>query len=288
VSNQSDDISFGSLARSRWNVLDLITIFTQRTRPAVLISDIDVTTIENLRARLAARGNKITTTAFLLKAISIAQIKFPLSRSFRLPSGKLITAEKPVAGFTVERPVGDQPTVFFANIHDAQTKPLKEIAAELQQYGSGDLLEVPQLAKEVKLTRLPWIARQVGIWIGMRIPVIRQLVNPATFGMTSLGKFGMQTLIAPNITTSIFGVGSIEPRPKVGDDDKIEVRKLMTMTFAVDTAVMPVSDAASLLSDIKDLIESGLKGQLSPEEEIEDEVVPLHPKQNIDLQKRSA
>ena len=287
MSNQSDDFSISTLARSRWNVLDLITIFTRSTRPAVLISDIEVTAIENLCARLAARGNKVTITAILLKAISIAQIEFPSSRSFRLPSGKLITQPKPIAGFTVERPVDEQPTVFFANIEDAQSKPLREIAEELQSYGSDPILEVPQLAKEVRLTRLPWLFRQAGIWIGMRIPAIRQLVNPATFGLTSLGKLGMQTIIAPNITTSIFGVGSIEPRLKVCAGDKIEIRKLMTLTLAVDTMIMSVSDAASLLDEVKALLESGLKNHLNPEEQIDD-VVPLYPKQNADLQKRSA
>src|ERR1700678_2410788 len=101
VDEEAEHWTLGELSRNRWNVLDLITIIASRTQPGYLFADIDVTAAESLRARLATEGVKITITAILLKAISIAQIAHPDSRTFRLASGIRITEKEPVAGFTV-------------------------------------------------------------------------------------------------------------------------------------------------------------------------------------------
>src|ERR1700733_12225916 len=268
--DQTDDAehwTLGELSRNRWNVLDLITIIARRTRPAYLFADIDVTAAEVLRSRLAAHGVKITITAILLKAISIAQLAHPDSRSFHLASGIRVTEKEPVAGFTVERTVEGEPVVFFAVIRAAHEKSLDAIGVELENYGKNRISKVPQLAKEIALTRFPWLLRQIGIWIGTRIAAIRRIVNPATFGLTSLGKLGVESLLAPTVSTCIFGVGSVEPRA-VAMNGKVEVRKMMTLTLSVDTKVMNICDAGGMLNEIKELIESGLADHLDPSERL--------------------
>jgi hypothetical protein len=265
--DEGEHWTLGELQRSRWNVLDLITIIARRTQPAYLFTDIDVTGAESLRSRLAAHGVKITITAILLKAISIAQLAHPASRSFQLASGIRVTEKEPIAGFTVERTVEGQPVVFFAVIRAAHEKSLEAIGEELENYGKSRISEVPQLAKEVALTRFPWFLRQVGIWIGTRIATIRRIVNPATFGLTSLGKLGVKSLLAPNVSTCIFGVGTVEKRA-VAINNQVEVRKMMTLTLAVDTKVMNMGDAADMLSEIKVLIENGLADNLDPSERL--------------------
>lgn len=245
--------------------MDLITIIAGQTRPAHILSEINMEKVEELRKIMAEGGSKVTVTAILLKVISLAQLTHIHSRGYRLPTGFYVPRKEPVAGFTVERNVGTQAAVFFGTIHDAHIKPLAQIGKELAAYGSADLMAVPQLAKEHVLSKFPWILRQLYVAIGIHVPFLRDIINPATFGLTSLGKFGLETLLAPNVSTCIFGVGTVEPRVVVVDG-KVVSQKMMTVCFSFDTKVLDMSQAAHLFSTIRDLLENGMHEHLTTEE----------------------
>src|SRR5271167_2816837 len=78
-SKEQPDFCTLGLARSRWNVLDLIKMVGRESIPAYLFYDIDMTWAENLRKKFAALGYKTTVTAILLKAIAIAQRAHPIT-----------------------------------------------------------------------------------------------------------------------------------------------------------------------------------------------------------------
>ncbi|CAN5585823.1 hypothetical protein BH11CYA1_BH11CYA1_24770 [soil metagenome] len=255
-----------SFHRARWNVMDMITLISTKTIPTHILTDFDMEEAEILRSKLSTEESKVTVTAIILKAIAIAQLSNPQTRALRLPLGHIIQRKEPVAGFTVERMIGTQPAVFFGIINDAHTKPLAQIAKELQNHGTGEIMSVPQLAKEHVLSMFPWILRRFYIAIALHIPFLRQIVNSATFGLTSLGKFNLNTLLAPNISTCIFGVGTVEPRVKVIENE-IKARRMMSVVFSADTKVVDMSQAAKFLATIQKLIESGLSGHLTDEEQ---------------------
>ncbi len=245
--------------------MDMITLISTKTIPTHILTDFDMEEAEVLRTKLSTGGNKVTITAIILKAIAIAQLSHPQTRAFRLPLGTIIQRKEPIAGFTVERMIGQQPAVFFGTIKDAHKMPLTQIAQELQRYGTAEIMSVPQLAKEHVLSKVPWILRRIYIAIALHIPFLRQIVNPATFGLTSLGKFGLNTLLAPNVSTCIFGVGTVEPRVKVIENE-IKARRMMSVVFSSDTLVVDMGQAAQFLAAIQRLIESGLAGHLTDEE----------------------
>ncbi len=253
---------FSRIPRVRWNVLDLITVVAKPAAPAYLFCDINVEAAQALLATFAEAGHKITVTAILLKAIATAQESYPESMSFKMPEGECVQRRTPVAGFTVERIVDDQPAVFFGVIEDPISKPLQDIAEELRAYGKDDIEAVPQLRKEKMLRKIPWLLRQVGLWIGLRVPSLRQKTNAATFGLTSLGKFGIESVLAPCVSTCIFGAGAIESRP-VAVDDRVESRELMTLTLSVDTRVMNMYRAGNFIADVKKLVESALEQSIT-------------------------
>jgi pyruvate/2-oxoglutarate dehydrogenase complex dihydrolipoamide acyltransferase (E2) component len=261
--------SVGSHNRARWNVLDMLEWVSRKSYSAHLLCDVDVATAEALTKRLSEEGEKITITAVLLKAISIAQLKYPDSRSVRLPWGLKYTRSVPVAGFTVERLVDGEPAVFFASIANAHNKTLEEIAREISAYGHNDPDSVTQLAKERLISRVPWILRQIYISIGVNIPILREIINPATFGLTSLGKFGMRAPIAPNVTTCVFGIGTIEQKPVV-IRGKIKLRDVMSISLSADLNALDMYQAGRLLHKVKVLVESGLKDHLHDSEKIDE------------------
>ncbi|MBS1990850.1 MAG: 2-oxo acid dehydrogenase subunit E2 [Cyanobacteria bacterium SZAS LIN-3] len=254
-----------TIERARWNVLDLLCWISRKAVTAQLLCDIETERVENLAQILSSEKEKITVTAILLKAIAIAQLKYPDSRSYRLPWGHKVVRKVPVAGFTVERMVDGKPAVFFAAIRDAHSKSLEQIAHEISAYGNNEITSVTQLTKEHLISMVPWILRQFYIAIGLNVTMLREIVNPATFGLTSLGKFGLKAPLAPNVTTTIFGIGTMEPTPVVREG-KVVVRNMMQIALAVDLRNFGLYEAAYLLKDVKAILESGLAGYLTDEE----------------------
>lgn len=254
---ENNSFSLGKLPRCRWNVIDLVTMVAGPTTPGYIFCDIDTTAAEKLRTDLAAKDIKVTITAILLKAIALAQVAHPESRTIKLPWGTKVTLSEPIAGFTVERYIGKQPAVFFAVLPAVHKKSLGEIASELGHYGNSEICDVPQLKKETFLSNFPWLLRRIALWLCLAIPPLRSQLNAATFGMTSLGKMGLQSLLSPCVSTCIFGVGTVEPRAVVINNEVV-VRKMMTVTVSVDTSIINLHIAERFLTDVKNLMECGL------------------------------
>ena len=247
-----------SVPRGRWNVLDSITFITKGSVPTYIFCDIDVTWAENFRARLIEKGYRVTITAILLKAIGIAQRTHPLSRTNVLPWGRRVVLNDIVAGFTVERFIDSDPFVFFGSIESPDTKPIEEIASELQAYAEKDIAELPQLVLEHRFTRMPWFFRRIILWLALRYPSIRLRYLGATFGLSSLGSLGVHAVTGPCVATSTFGVGAIEQRPVVRNG-AVEICPMMTLTLSFDHRVMDGAPAARFLEDVRALLEGGLE-----------------------------
>jgi len=240
----------------------MINIVGHGSVPTYLFADVDMTWAETLRLQLREMGVKTTVTAIVLKAIAIAQRFHPQSRTALYPWGKQVTFNDIVAGFTVERFVGSQPAVFFGAIDQADTKSIEEITAELKAYGEDDFEKVMHLDVQNRFNNMPWLFRRLILWVGLRYPSIRLRYMGATFGISSLGKFGIKSLIPPCVSTSTFGIGSVEPRPVV-KDGKIEVRPMMTISLNFDHRVIDGAPAARFLQDIIQLMEGGLEQYLA-------------------------
>lgn len=263
-SNQGKSFQLSKLARIRWNVLDLIGIVGANSIPTYLFLEIDMTWSEELRAQLTKYGAKTTITAFLLKAIAIAQHAHPDSRSVLLPFGRVATLNDVVAGFTVERFINSQPTIFFGAIHSPDTKSIAQISQELREHAEADFDQVDQLDLQYRFTWMPWFLRRIVLWFGLRDAKLRLNCMGATFGLSSLGKFGLSAMIPPCVTTSTFGIGTVEPRAVVRDGE-IQIRKMMTLTLNFDHRLIDGAPAARFLNDIRALMEGGLEKYLQEE-----------------------
>ena len=244
--------------RRRWNILDLIQIIERGSVPTYLFAEINMDFAQKLCANhLSSGGVKITPTVLLLKAIGIAQRECPGSRSALLPWGQTLVFERIVAGFTVEKVVDGQPAVYLGVVEDPDTKSLEEIALELRAYGQEEIADVPQLALEERFNFMPWLLRRIVIFISLVIPELRLHYMPASFGLTSIGKYGIHALIPPSVSASTFGVGTIEQKPVVVDNE-IKICPMMTLTLNFDHRLIDGAPAARFLSEIKDLMEGKL------------------------------
>ncbi len=243
----------------------MISFIRGNSVPTYLWADIDMTWAEEFRQKLKAAGVKTTVTAILLKAIGIAQRTHPDSRTAIYPWGKMVTLNEIVAGFTVERNVGTQPAVFFGAIDAPDTKSVEEIAHELQQYGTADFKEVGPLEVQDRFNNMPWLFRRFILWVGMTFPSFRLKHQGATFGLSSLGKFGITSVVPPCATTSTFGIGTVEDRAVVRNG-KIEIRPMMTISLNFDHRAIDGAPAARFLQDIIKLMEGGLENYVQGNE----------------------
>ncbi len=250
-------LTYSQLDRSRWNVVDLITILGKQAAPTTLFCDIDMTFVEALRKQFHAEDIQITETAILLKAIAIAQRDHPFSRSILLPFGRIATLENIAGGFTVERLVEGKPAVFFGTIDSPDTKSLEQIAFELKQFTSGKIDEHPQLSRQMKFSAMPWLLRKVVFFLSMFSAEIRLHAMKASFGLSSLGKYGVKAITGPCVCTSTFAVGTIEERPVV-KKQTVVIRKMMTLSLLFDHRCMDGAVAARFLADVKGLLEGNL------------------------------
>lgn len=249
------------LSRARWNVLDMVTFIGATSIRSCIYAEIDMTWAESLRKLMSEQGRKTTITAMLIKCVAVAQRAHPDSRSMCLPFGRAAVLNNITAGFTVEKVVKDQPVVFFGTIESPDTKSLEAIAEEIGRYARLSIEQLPVLARQEHFVKLPWLLRRGILWIALRHPMIRLAVNKATFGLTTLGKFGIQSLVSPCSCTSTFGVGSVEERPVVRDN-KVVVRPMMTLSYTFDQRIMDERPAARFLNDIRALVEGRLQEYL--------------------------
>lgn len=242
----------------------MINVIGRGSVPTYMFYEIDMTWAEQLRLELKEKGIKVTATAILLKAIGIAQRLHPASRTAILPWGRTVTFNDIVAGFTVERYVGQQPAVFFGSIESPDTKPLVQVAEELRAYGEDEISTVPQLDIEDRFNNMPWLFRQFILWLGLRFPKVRLRYMGATFGLSSLGKFGCRGLIPPCVSTSTFGVGTIEPRAVVREG-AIVIRPMMTLILNFDHRLIDGGPAARFMQDVQRLVEGELQSHIEEE-----------------------
>ncbi len=117
-------------------------------------------------------------------------------------------------------------------ITDADTRPLREIAAEARR-----------LAERVRDSS-----------------ITPPELSGATFTVSNLGMYGM-TAITPVINppqAAILGVGALRAVPALARGQLIE-RQLMTLTLSCDHRILYGADAAQFLSDIRDALEQPLR-----------------------------
>lgn len=267
MNSPSHDFELTRIPRPRWNVLDVMAVATPHTLPVPMVFDIDVSWAEKLRARYLELGHKISFTAILLKAISIAQREHPLTRTHAIPLGKLVTMNRICSGFTVEREVDGTPAVFFGTIKNSDSKPLIEIARELRSYAQDDMKSIPQLNLQMRSLDVPGWVRRFIMHMCVWSPRLRQKLIPATFGISSVGKWGCKTGTPPSLCTTTFGVGEVEERPVVVNR-QVHIRPMVTLTYVFDHKILDGGPACRFMKDVTDLLQGGMETYVAEELEL--------------------
>jgi len=189
------------------------------TKPCFYIeAKADVTELMALRPGLSkSLGAKITSNAFLIRALALAAKKYPLmvaSIEHRVSSIKIADAIN--VGFPVHAPQG----LVVPVIKDADRKPLAEIA-QLEKL-------LTDKARSNKLTF--------------------EEIQGQTIGLSNLGVYGIDSFLAipALVASAILAVGNVI-RTVVPHNGEATVRKMMSLSLAVDRIVSDEVYAAKFL-----------------------------------------
>jgi len=190
------------------------------TKPCFYIeAKADVTELMALRPGLSkSLGTKITSNAFLIRALALAAKKYPImvaSIEHQVPRIKI--ADTINVAFPVHAPQG----LVVPVIRDADRKTLAEVA-QLEKL----------LTEKARSNRLTF-----------------EEMQGQTIGLSNLGVYGIDSFLAipALVASTILGVGNVI-RTVVPRNSQMSVRKMMSLSLAVDRIVSDEVYAAQFLN----------------------------------------
>jgi pyruvate dehydrogenase E2 component (dihydrolipoamide acetyltransferase) len=198
---------------------------SKRNKPSFYIQcKADMTDLMAIRPKLRkSLGVKITTNTFYIRVLGLAVEKYPLMAG-RLCEGMIKIDEQVNVGFAVNAPQG----LIVPVIRNAGKKTLAEIAHQEQI--------LTDKARDNQLTI--------------------QDIEGETVALSNLGVYGVDSFfgIIPPQASTILAVGNIS-RAMVPINGRISVRKVTSLSLAVDRTVADEFYAARFLHHIKHLLE---------------------------------
>jgi pyruvate dehydrogenase E2 component (dihydrolipoamide acetyltransferase) len=189
----------------------------------------DVTDLMSRRPRLKkSSGVKITSNAFLIRALALSAHKYPLVLGIlqQTPHGPCVTIPDSInVGFAVNAPHA----LLVPVIPNAHTKTLADIAR-----CDKDLTEK---ARSKTLTL--------------------QEMQGETIALSNLGAYGIDSFLAivPPPATTILAAGNVVPTV-VPQNGKPTVRKMMSLTLSADARIVTGPYAAAFLRSIRDQLQN--------------------------------
>jgi pyruvate/2-oxoglutarate dehydrogenase complex dihydrolipoamide acyltransferase (E2) component len=227
----------------------------RRTVPMYGFVDVDIT---EAARRLAAQDPPLSMTAFIVASVARAAVAHPGVHAYRNWRGQLVTHQHVDVATMVEisTPQGLFPLPY--TLRDADMRTVPDLTAELH----GVKHEPSRSANARLVERLaPIGARIPGAVRGMyavmgRSVSIRQRIG--TVAVTSVGMFGRGGgfgLTPLTLMSLEVVVGGMSDRPRVVDG-RIEVRKVLDLTLAIDHNVVDGAPATRFGADLRELIES--------------------------------
>jgi len=198
---------------------------SKQTKPCFYIRlSADLTEFMDMRHELKKNtGIKITTNAFYIRALACAAVQYPLVLG-KLDGDNIKIADSVNVGFAVTAPQG----LVVPVIKDAQKMSLVDIAK------AEKLLTDKARANKLTLDEL----------------------TDETIALSNLGAYGVDSFIGivPPPASVILAAGNVLHQAVVRDGNICE-RKMVSLSLAVDNAVINPDYAAQFLNYLKQLLQ---------------------------------
>lgn len=153
-----------------------------------------------------------------------------------------------------DKEVNGRRVVLTAVLPDLQTSTMDEIQEAVDYFRRGDPHTLPDFSGARSLHRLPWPLGAALYRAGARPLRLRPRLF-GTFAVSSLGHRPVDGFHSVGGTTVTLGMGRVTERPVV-KDGQIKVAPTMRLSLTFDHRVIDGAEAADILGDIKDELET--------------------------------
>ena len=156
--------------------------------------------------------------------------------------------------FTLDRRLRAQRVVLSTVLRDVNRLSLAQIQEQVDRFRDGDPESMPEFGSTRLLHRMPPLIGAAMFRYGVR-PLRRRANAMGTFAVTSLGHRAVDGFFSVGGTTITIGVGRIVERP-VARRGIPTVAPVMRLSLTFDHRVIDGAEAADVLTEIKDALES--------------------------------
>ncbi|MFI9274308.1 2-oxo acid dehydrogenase subunit E2 [Kitasatospora sp. NPDC052896] len=224
--------------------------------PVFLDTEVDMSMIQRHRAAARERGERYSVVSYVLHAGGRVLDRHPeANAAIRGTARPKIARYSSVNGkVTLDKTIGGQRVVLSTVLPDLQRAELAEIQHRLAHHRDGDPERMPEYAPTRLLHRLPW---PFGGWLfrlGVR-PLRRRAGAFGTFAVTSLSHRPVDGFASVGGTTITLGLGQVADRPVVRAGEVVAA-PTMRLTLTFDHRVIDGAEAADVLADLKQALES--------------------------------
>ncbi|MGC7096517.1 2-oxo acid dehydrogenase subunit E2 [Amycolatopsis lurida] len=248
-------MNFPAIARERRHTLYFLREI-RRFSPVFLDTEIDMTAVVEHREKAKAAGTRISVITYVVHSAARVLARHPDANA-AIRGGLFARVARyggVAAKVTLDKRINGQRVVLSTVLDRVHEEDLAGIQSRVDHYRDGDPETMPEFAGARKLHRLPpWLGR---VLFAMAVRPLE--VRPARFGtfaVTSLGHRPVDGFHSVGGTTVTLGLGRITDRPVVRGGE-ITVAPVMRLNLAFDHRVVDGAEAADVLAEIKQGLES--------------------------------
>lgn len=234
---------------SRRIIMDLM--HEARQVPSIPVQRrIEVRELDEFRRRTEPRVSwfVIFMKAFALVAAENPQlrrslIKYPWIRFYDHPYS--------VCSLAVERDLGGEPSLFFAHFRAPEEQSLLELQEALNDYKHAPIRSMGLYRRALKIGNLPTPIRRLLWWSTLNFSGAKRAKRLGTFGITSYGSLGAESLHPISPLTCTFNFGPIS------NDGKVQIK------IIYDHRTLDGSEVARRLRNVEDVLNTTIKQELA-------------------------
>ena len=248
-------LAVAAVARERRHTLHFLSEI-RAISPVFLDTEVDMTRIRAHRVTARAEGRSYSTVTYLLhEAARVLSAHPEANAAIRGRIRPRVARYLPVHGkLTLDKTLGGQRVVLSAVLRDLQHSDLDRIQRQINRFRDGDPATMPEFGPARLVHRLPMLIGRLAVRAGVR-PLARRPAAMGTFAVTSLGHRPVDTFFSVGGTTITLGVGSTQERP-VARDGQVIIAPMMRLSLTFDHRVIDGAEAADVLAEIKNRLES--------------------------------
>jgi pyruvate/2-oxoglutarate dehydrogenase complex dihydrolipoamide acyltransferase (E2) component len=224
--------------------------------PVFLDTEVEMSRVRAHRAAAHRRGRQYSTVSYLLYAGARVLARHPgANAAIRGRLRPRVARYESVDGkLTLDKTLHGERVVFSVVLRRLHQAGLDDIQRQVDRVRHADPAAVPELAPARALQRLPVPLGALAFRLGVR-PLRRRAGAMGTFAVTSLGQQAVDGFYSVGGTTLTLGAGRTMDRP-VASDGRIVVAPVMRLALTFDHRVIDGAEAAEILTEIKDDLES--------------------------------